>query len=378
MNQFVSLIGVLSIALFHLFLASCSATLPENEPAPEEEEPVEQEVDPLTIKRTDLQLLDVKNAPRPQAVSISGRVIPRNTTQLFAEVQGLIEPTSKVFKEGINFKEGEVIIQISQREFQLGLEAQRAAFLNALTGILPDLKSDYPESYDQWYQYVKGYTFGASLRPLPEPQSDQERFLLTTNQVFSTYFQIKAQEERLQKFTIKAPCSGTIVQSNIDVGGLVSPGQALGTISNRYHFELEAGMPLSVASTLNIGDQIEFKSNQVKGTWAGRVARINNLVDPSTQNIPVYFTLKGKGLRSGMYLEGMIQATSSEAVATIPNGAFGRDESVLVLQNGIISRKSVEPVEFLEDSLVVRGLGDQDLVIINQFDIPVEGVKVAQ
>ena len=167
-----------------------------------------------------------------------------------------------------------------------------------------------------------------------------------------------------------------VTQSNIDVGSLVTPGQPLGTISNRINYELEAGVPLTAIQQLNLGDQITFTSNKVKGSWVGRVIRINNQVDPATQNIPVFFSLMGSNLRSGMYLEGLVETTILENVSVIPSKAIGRDESVLLLKNNVITRKQVETIEYLLDSVIISGLEESDQIILNRFDQPVEGLKV--
>ena len=130
-------------------------------------------------------------------------------------------------------------------------------------------------------------------------------------------------------------------------------------------------------ANLRIGDKVTFSNNEVPGEWTGTVIRINNQIDPATQNIPVYFKLYGNKLRSGMYLEGKLTIQNLESVSLIPNEALGRDERVLVLEENVITRKSVEPVAFLTDSIIIRGLRNDDLVILNQFDIPAEGIKVA-
>ncbi|MEM9886578.1 MAG: efflux RND transporter periplasmic adaptor subunit [Bacteroidota bacterium] len=375
MKRLVPFVQVLTATLLSLFLLGCSATIPEESASsPSVENKAEAKV--TLIKKADLNLMQVKNETYQAKTLISGRVIPKNTTQLFAEVQGTIEPNSKTFKAGINFKKGETLIRIDSKEFKLNLDAQRAALLNVLTGILADLKSDYSDSYEQWVSYVEAYNFTENLAKLPEPQSSAEKFFLASNQVYSLYYQIKSAEERLRKYAIHAPYTGTITTTNVDVGSLVSPGQALGTISNRLQYELEAGIPLRIASRLKSGDQVIFKSNEVEGTWKGRVVRINNLVDASTQNIPVYFSLQGRGLRAGMYLEGEMAADEITNTTTIPNSALSRDESVLILDEDRISRKNVQPIDFLTDSIIVKGLTNSDLVILNEFDMPVEGSRV--
>jgi len=100
-------------------------------------------------------------------------------------------------------------------------------------------------------------------------------------------------------------------------------------------------------------------------------------VDSKTQNVPVFFSMLGKGLKPGMYLEGALSTKDFKDVFVIHHSALGRDQSVLVLNQDLIVRKAVEPVEFVQDSVLVRGLANQDQLILNQFSEPVEGQKVA-
>ena len=107
------------------------------------------------------------------------------------------------------------------------------------------------------------------------------------------------------------------------------------------------------------------------------MTRIGGTVDPKTQNVPVYFAMSGAGLKPGMYLEGALNTQDFQDVFVIHSSALGRDESVLVLDEDLIVRKPVQPVEYVQDSVLVRGLQNQDQLILNQFSEPVEGQKVA-
>lgn len=375
MQQVVPFFQVLAFILLSNLFIGCGSTAPaESDSA----ETVQEEKVKPKLQRADLDLLTVQTSNRTLTTTITGRVIPKHTTQLFAEVQGRIQPTKRPFKQGVSFDKGATLVSIDSREFALNLEAQRASFLNVLTGILPDLKTDYPDTYEHWLSYVSSYDFGESLTDLPTPKSTEEKFYLTSNQVYSLYYQIKAGEERLKKYRIYSPYASTIVAANIDVGSLVSPGQPLGTISDRYHYELEAGVPLTIASNIKVGDQVTFTSSQVSGEWIGRVIRVTSQVDPATQNIIVYFDLRGKDLRAGMYLEGKMQAAALDRVVAIPNSAMNRDESVFVLTQNIITRKMIEPIDFQADSVLVKGLSNNDLVILTQFNTPTEGMRVAE
>ena len=328
------------------------------------------------VRHSTLELLPLKNREKAIQVPISGRVVPKNQTQLFAEVQGRILSNSSNFKAGQSFKQGEVLLYIDSREFALNLEAQRSAFLNILTGIMPDLKADYPDNYQQWLTYVQAYDSGQPLQSLPGTSSEGEKYFITSNQVYNTFYSIKAQEERLRKYTIRAPYAGLVTNAQVDIGGMVSPGQLLGTLISNNDYELEAGVNLEAATHLAVGDQLTFHSNEVVGTWIGKVLRINDIVDPQTQNIPVFFQMEGPSLKSGMYLEGEFTTRNYEDVFVIPQIALSRDESVLVLEENVIVRKPITPLEYLRDSIIVDGLTENDQLIINQFSTPVEGKKV--
>ncbi|MEO0332076.1 MAG: HlyD family efflux transporter periplasmic adaptor subunit, partial [Bacteroidota bacterium] len=242
---------------------------------------------------------------------------------------------------------------------------------------MPDLKADYPDNYQQWLTYVQAYDSGEPLNVLPETTSEGEKYFITANQVYNTFYSIKAQEERLSKYTIRAPYAGLVTNAQVDIGGMVSPGQLLGTLISSNDYELEAGINLETATHLSVGDQLTFSSNEIAGTWTGEVVRINDIVDPQTQNIPVFFRLEGPSLKSGMYLEGAFNTHRYQDVFVIPQAALSRDESVLVLKEDVIVRQPITPVEYLRDSIIVQGLTENDQLITNQFSTPVEGTKVS-
>ncbi len=330
------------------------------------------------ILKDNIQLITVRNEDRTIKYQITGRVIPKNSTQIFAEVQGRILPGKKEFKEGTKYYKGENLVQIDSKEFYLNLESQKSVLLNLLTGIMPDLKADYPDNYETWLAYIKSYQTGENLAPLPVTLSDAEKYYITSNQVYSTYYAIKALEERLNKYTIAAPYHCMLTDARVDVGGLVLPGQALGTIIHAKQYELEAGVKADIISLLELGDRIKFTSNDIEGQWTGSLSRINQIIDEKTQNIPVYFAIGGPSIKSGLYLEGTLNTQTYEGVFCIPSKLLSRNNQVNTLQKDVIRTKSVKPVAFLRDSILVKGLMDGDKLIANQFQGPVEGKKITQ
>ncbi|MEO1437203.1 MAG: HlyD family efflux transporter periplasmic adaptor subunit [Bacteroidota bacterium] len=368
--------SILSFCL--LLLVGCSSG--EQETAEESPAPATPQLTSESdlLPRSGLSILQVRNATVAVDKEISGRVQPRYTTQLAAEVQGLILPGRIDFRKGVTFRKGDLLLQIDRKEFEYNLKAQRSQLLDALSAILPDLRSDYPEAFPAWSAYASSFDAEQAIPEMPKPQSDQEKFFLSTYQIYSQYFAIKALEERLSKYQIRAPFDGIFTQTLIDAGSLANPGQALGTIISRNNYELEAGVDLALSQAIKIGDKVQFRNEALNQTFTGTLVRNAKVIDPATQSTNLYFRISGKNLSAGMYLTGNRKMKANSAGVSIPNQAYKRDGTVLLLREDQITPQPVEILDYLADSLVVSGLDDGDLIILNQFQTPVIGTKVSQ
>ncbi len=328
------------------------------------------------VRQSDLKIETVQNNSITKYGFISGRVVPKNSTQLFAEVQGRILNGNKPFKAGTSFRKGEVLLRIDSQEFGLQLDAQRSSFLNILTGMMANMKADYPTNYQSWLSYISSYEIGKSLPTLPETKSDSEKYYVTSNQVYTTYYTIKALESRLSKYTITAPFDGTISMANVDKGGLVSPAQLLGSFISDREYEIAAEVALELENEIKIGRKIQFKSKELGKTFDATIVRSTNLIDPTTQSIPVFLEVKGENLKSGLYLEGQINTSSYPNSYTIHKELLMRDGNVYILKDSIISKKEVTILGTDRDSLIVSGLAENDKLLLNRFQTPVSGLKI--
>ncbi|MEL7252114.1 MAG: HlyD family efflux transporter periplasmic adaptor subunit [Bacteroidota bacterium] len=338
------------------------------------------EVDPTAaptaadyLLKSSLDLQTITPATATTYATISGRVVPATQSKLASEVQGVIKAGSVPFKVGSKFKAGQVLLQIDQSEFEYQVKARKAAFLNALTTILSDLKSDYPDSYPAWFNYVADYDAEDKIAPLPKPNSDQEKFFLATYQISSQYYEIKGLEQRLAKYQIIAPYNGQVLEVMTDIGSMINPGQPLGRINSRANYEIEAAAGASVAQKLRVGQQMMFRDERGDQEWTAQLVRKSENIDPNTQNVPLYFSIRGAGVMPGLYLEASAVTEALTGVNTIPTSALNRDNTVLILLDGAVQSKAVEPVVYQVDSVIVSGLAAGDQVILNDFPTPVIG-----
>ena len=312
----------------------------------------------------------VKNSAIPIYIQESGRLTSKNRIEIFAEVQGVMETTPKEFKPGTTFRAGEVMVRIRSNDFYANLQAQKSILQNLITGVLPDLRIDFPESYEKWDSYLKNFDMNKPIGKLPEPGSDKEKFFLTGKNIFTTYYNTKNQEIILQKYTLRAPFNGVLIDALVNPGTVVRPGQRLGELIDPSVYELEVAISKSYLPDLTIGKAVTISDINNSGkSWPGKISRINGRVNSSTQTVQVFVEVRGSELREGMFLNASISATPKENAFKVARNLLINDQNVYIVKDSTLQMVPITVVHRTSDSVVVRGLED-DMQIVTR---PVPG-----
>jgi RND family efflux transporter MFP subunit len=266
--------------------------------------------------------------------------------------------------------------KIDDREASFNLKAQKAALLTAITQMMPDLKFDYPQSFEAWDTYLSSYDVNSTLKALPEPQSDSEKYFVAGRNIYSQYYNIKSLETRLSEYSIYAPFSGVLTSVNIDPGGMAMPGNTLATMINTSSYEYITTVPYESLSYIKPGQKVDLYVNEEGQNWTGTVSRIGTQIDPNTQNFPLYITVMGKELKDGMYLKGTLEGKALEGIVTLPKTTLVDANHVFVVDDSTLVRKTVEPVKRTKDHVLIRGLTSDDQVVVSSLAGLFEGQKV--
>lgn len=341
----ISIIGVLIIGGGYLGMQKLAST-----ERPEREKPQK------AISTVFTQV--VKNTSTPITVTASGNLAARDRIEIFSEVQGIFEHSDKMFKPGVRYAEGDVLIRLNSEELRANLRSQKSNLYNQLVGMLPDLKFDYPEAYDKWQAYVNAFDENQLLKPLPKASSDREKLFIAGKNIASTWYTIKNSEERLTKYNIYAPFSGVLTEASIDKGALVRAGQKLGELINPNFYELEVALNSSYVDLLKVGSTVTLNNVERTKTWSGRITRINSLVNPNTQTVQAFIQVNGSGLREGMYLEADLKAKNEANTIEISRKLVVDNKKVFVVKGDILELTEIEPVHFTDKTAVIRGLED--------------------
>ncbi|MCF6169504.1 MAG: efflux RND transporter periplasmic adaptor subunit [Bacteroidales bacterium] len=319
----------------------------------------------------------VKNKALPLIVEASGQLIAKNRIEIYSEVNGVLQKTKKDFRAGMPFRKGELMISVDATEHTANLYAQRSEFQNLVTSLLPDLKLEFPEEIEKWDNYLNSISIEKSLPPIPETHSKKEKFFVTGRKVYSTYYNIKNLEARLEKYSIRAPFTGIVTQSNINPGALVRTGQKIGVFSNTDLFELELSVKASDAAYVKVNDKATITSSDKGQQWTGFVSRVNAAIDLNTQTVSVFIETKGEGMKEGMFPNARITCGTHQNAYEIPRNLLTENEFIYTISNdSTIVRTRIRPIRFLEKSVIVKGIPDQTKVLGKNIPGIFSGMKV--
>lgn len=308
------------------------------------------------------------------STNITGRVIPFQKVEVVSQVQGIARGTAKPFKEGVDFKSGQVLVNIDSEEFRNNLTAQKSQFLSSLVRIMSDLKIDYPEEFETWNRYLESISIEKSIPQIPDVDRAQLRYFLSANNIYNLYYSIKSAEETLQKYQVRAPFDGTVVESTIDRGSLVRLNTKLGEFIRTDKYEIQASVSISAIQSIKEGLIIPFTSPDMNGKWDATVHRIGKRVDPATQAVTVYLTVSGEDLKEGMYLEGTLDANIYEDAVELSKELITRNNQVYLIKDSTVQLKNVELLAFNSGTVIVSGLDAGDRVIVDPIQSPVQGI----
>lgn len=331
---------------------------------------------PENAQKKPISIITVQNTDIDIPIEMSGPLYAYDKVEIFAEVSGILLNTPKRFKAGTPFKAEEVLIAIDDRVYKNNVLAQKSSLLNQLTLLLPDLSIDFPHSTPRWETYLKNMDLREDLKPLPEPASDKERYYVASRNIYNQYYVIKSMETTLSKYTIRAPFAGVVSQALINPGTLVRVGQKLGEFISTEVYEMEASVTLFDANRLEAGQIVRLTSEDVQGTFEGRIQRINRVLDSTSLTVKVYIHLKDRRLRDGMYMIARTGGTPVTDAVTVSKDLLVEGNRLYAVENSVIVLKPVRVVVERGDTAIVRGLPDGTQILGEVWNEAREGMEL--
>ncbi|MFT5778050.1 MAG: membrane fusion protein (multidrug efflux system) [Crocinitomicaceae bacterium] len=315
-------------------------------------------------------ITEVKNVLRTLSMQSYGQVTPNSEINISFEVQGKLERGNLTMKPGANFRTGQILYRVNNKEAFYTLTARKASLSTMVLNMLPDIELDYPSELDKWIEFLNDLNPQNHLPPLPEMASSKEAMFVTARNINTEYYNLMSLEARMEKYAYAAPFSGTVLSTTAEPGSITSPGMSIARIAKTGNFEVKVPISMADLDLYREKGNATFSDASGKPIATGKILRVSGVINQQTQSSDVYYSikpLKDEKIYNGMYLNVSIEREAAKNTVTIPRTCL-KDGVVMVLENNRLVPVHVLQVHSKPDSLFVTGLKDGQQLVLEQVD----------
>jgi len=324
----------------------------------------------------------------PETVNVSissqGIVQPESQLNLLSELNSRVEWLSPKMEAGSSFKQGDTLIVLDKRDYELELISAESEVLNAKVNLEREqAESDLAKK--EWNRVGVGSGSDLALR---KPQMAQAK---------ATYAATKARLEQAQRNLNRtifiAPFDGRVRNSKIELGTTVFPGTSIGKIyaTGTYEVRLPIADQDVPFSGLDFNGQKIEKSKQLDviiiqgdNKWSAKIVRTEADIDPITRMMAVVAKIDNSDIKMftmplavGQFVQAKISGIEISDIFILPRSSV-RNESVWVVDRQMSMRnRSVEVLRNEGDSaLIGEGFEPGDRLLTSRVSSLVNGLKV--
>lgn len=142
-------------------------------------------------------------------------------------------------------------------------------------------------------------------------------------QVQSARAQLAVAEKNLREATVRAPFSGKIYGKPVQSGTVVAPGTPIAKIVGGEGVYFEGQIPSDKVGKIQVGTQVNIKTDAGEGSFMGRVAAVSPQGDSVGRlfNARVVFTNGSGAIRPGMFAKGSVVLNRIAGAVVVPDSA---------------------------------------------------------
>ncbi len=323
-----------------------------------------------------------------------GEAVTNKKIVMKAEVSGVVQKLD--VEESQHVKQGDLLVQLDDREYRLNLERADAERLSKLSTILIEKKfgelGDVPASFDREkiqkakedYDNVselfrKGLISRKDFEQasadyelaLIESGEKKDEILAATEGLTQSEIEVKKARIDLEKTEIRAPFSGIITDIKISPREHLSSGRELFSLVDISHIQVYAKVLESEIGRLKVGREVEIKfSAYPEKVFKGRTKAISPIINPEDKTCKVVIEVDNprEEIKPGMHAEVEIPAEIYKDRLLIPQETIlvrsGR-KLAFVVEEGLAKWRYLEVgLENENYAEIIDGVKEGEVVII--------------
>jgi membrane fusion protein (multidrug efflux system) len=248
------------------------------------------------------------------SLSATGTLHAERGVEVTPEISGLVAEVP--MESGTTVAEGDLLVRMQAPELKAQLKALKARRSEALAA------------------------YRRAERLFDQGNTSKARLDETRARYRSLDAQIVEQQARIDKKTVRAPFSGRLGITQVDVGQYLKAGQPLVTLQDLTPINVNFSLPEQTLSRVAVGQTVEVRVDAYPETrFSGEVTAIDPQVNESTRNFTVQATLANddRRLRPGMFARVTLRTGAPRQLVTLPQTAIVTNPygaSVYVVQTG--------------------------------------------
>jgi RND family efflux transporter MFP subunit len=329
-----------------------------------------------------------------------GTVTPRTQSVLFAQVSGQINKVSKQFRAGGFFEQGDILIQLDDRDHRAEVKIAQASLMSAKQN-LQEEGARVKQAKADWKRLGNGKTPNALV--LRQPQYEAAKA-----QVLSAEALLDKVKLSLERTKIVAPYAGRILKKNVDIGQVISSNTQLADIFAVDYVEIRLPIKNKDLPLMKLPEEyrnadekidLEDKENLMisnvvitsdlmgKQVWQGKIVRTESAIDEVSQQLYVVAQIirpydseynKGAQIKMGQYVTAHITGREVQKALVIPSSAIYQGSYVYIVQDNLLMRKDIElGWQNGSESIVTQGLNAGDELVLTSLGQVSSGTPVA-
>jgi len=342
------------------------------------------EAQPREIYTPVVRVVTAKHQDYRLYLHSQGRVTAQRESDLIAEVSGKITHISPHFSVGGFFKQGELLLSLDQREYDLRVQRAEAVVAQAQQRYLLS-KNNSEQALFDWQQL--GKKGRASDLLLKKPQQREAKAQLHASKADLALAQLQRQRSE-----IRAPYDGYLKSKQADVGLYLRTGSPIGRFYSLAKVQVrlplhQQQLPFLAHNGRDLGQTntaVELKQQQQ--SWQGLIQGSERVIDPQTQMHYLIAEVTNPTQKSnqsqlipGQFVQARIEGKLLKKVFVLPRNALRANNQLWIIDaQQRLQHRDVEVLR-LEPQVVIigQGLKEGEKVCLSKLEVAVENMQVS-
>jgi len=319
-------------------------------------------------------------------VNTNGEVRSVTEINVIPQVSGRITEVADEFIDGGNIKKDQPLIWIDNRDYKLAVISADSRVAQAKKLLEREIAESELAKKD-WEELGEGEASPLTLRI---PQLEEARAILNAAKA-----DLEKAKLNLERTVISLPFDGLIKRKNAGIGQYVNAGSILGSAFSTEKVLIALpltdtelsylGLPLGYeAESFFKGPKVVFKSfvSRKNIEWVGRLTRISGSIDSQTRLVYAYAEVLNPydaepPLAIGTYVDAEIDGNFITDGYLVPISAIKNENKIYIIdQDNKLRIKEIEISGTEDENVIVKGINDEDMVIVSTLNSGIEGMEL--